>query len=332
LIVPTEEIVSTYTFRECLTYVYFSDQFFCAALGFTEVYVVPFVPSFSYNYLCTSTLLAAYLPVYIYIYSIQIVVYPLATYLLAKFVPFDRLPPWIKATLPGIIWPHHWLANRSVAGDKDQNKDGCANQSLEISAGQQQSQELASGRTILKTDDLMIKHLQGILVLITFGLCCPPLALTISLSMFLSLLQLRCVIGRFVLLRHPTLVDPHLPSSPFSPPSADSALRALKSGIVNLDRSFHHTAWIVVWSSCFFSVLLCWDIAGDEVGWMHSLWVPGVAVGYLLAVATFMNRPTVAFNRCSTDLPASSPPLASGEGNPILEMTELVPPPSEVSL
>jgi hypothetical protein len=146
----------------------------------------------------------------------------------------------------------------------------------------------------------MIKHLQGMLVLITFGLCCPPLAMAIALSMYLSLVQLRCVIGRFVLLRHPNLIEESQtrpavsPSSPSSPSSAsalasvDSSLGALKSGIMNLDRSFHQTAWIVVWTSCFFYVLLCWDIAGDEVGWERAMWVPLTAVGFLSCVSLFV--------------------------------------------
>jgi hypothetical protein len=325
--VPAEEIVSTYTFRECLTFLYLSDQFFCAALAFTEVSVVPFVPPFSYNYLCTSTLLSAYLPVYIYIYSLQALVYPLATYLLAKAVPFDQLPGWVRTKLPGILWPHHWLAESSpggLGGDRGRHHD-----TESTMRTKEDKRELASAGTILKTDELMTKHLQGTLVLITFGLCCPPLALTISLSLFISLLQLRCLIGRFLLLRHPTLLDQTLTSPAAALPSADSALRALKSGIVNLDRSFHHTAWIVVWTSCFFFVLLCWDIAGDEVGWLRSLWVPGVAVGYLLSI-TLVVKWLRAPHASSSPSPHCSETGECGHpSNPIIEM---ITPSSEVWL
>jgi Leucine-rich repeat (LRR) protein len=288
LIVPSDEITSTYVFRECLTYFYLSGQFFCGAFGFTEAFVTPFVPPFSYNYLCSSTLLAAYLPVYIYIYSIQIVLYPLATYLLSKYVPYPRLPHWVQAKLPGIIWPLHWAASEHLTAEKIQQ--------------QGQKLEIATARRLLKTDDLMTRYLQGVLVLITFGLCCPPLAMAIALSMYLSLVQLRCVIGRFVLLRHPDLIEGgqhHAPEAlePQSLASADASLGALKSGIMNLDRSFHQTAWIVVWTSCFFYVVLCWDIAGDEVGWERAVWVPLTAMGFIIGVSVFVKGRSYLLDR-----------------------------------
>lgn len=132
------------------------------------------------------------------------------------------------------------------------------------------------------------------LVLITFGLCCPPLAMAIALSMYLSLVQLRCIIGRFVLLRHPDLIEDgehHTPDETLQSQhaaSADASLGALKSGITNLDCSFHRTAWIVVWTSCFFYVILCWDIAGDEVGWERAAWVPLTALGFIISVSIFV--------------------------------------------
>ena len=38
--------------------------------------------------------------------------------------------------------------------------------------------------------------------------------------------------------------------------------------------------WRLVWCSAIFVALLSWDMAMDEVGWLQSVWVPLVPLGY----------------------------------------------------
>lgn len=36
--------------------------------------------------------------------------------------------------------------------------------------------------------------------------------------------------------------------------------------------------WPILWTSCLFMLCLCWDMAGDNVGWKKALWVPGCSL------------------------------------------------------
>jgi hypothetical protein len=62
--------------------------------------------------------------------------------------------------------------------------------------------------------------------------------------------------------------------------SPDLALLALNQSLVDLDSSYYH----VLWSSCFYISLICWDIAGDALG---SVWLPSLVVLFILSLRVF---------------------------------------------
>jgi hypothetical protein len=259
-----------------------NETIFCIGHRPNRVQVTPFTPTLSYNYLCGSTLLATYLPVYCYLYSIQLLTVPLNTLLLASQVPYTHLPHWARSKLSGVLWPHHWYA--TSGGGK----------------GDEGVKERPTSRSLLTRDTVVNKYAEDILNLITFGLCCPLLGLAISLSMSLNLLIQRGLIGRFLLAREELAYAPHSSSSPPPPRSSDwraisssssslsvapdLALLALNQSLLDLDSSYYHLLWVVLWSSCFFIAFLCWDIAGDTLGALESIWLPFLAVGFVITL------------------------------------------------
>lgn len=50
----------------------------------------------------------------------------------------------------------------------------------------------------------------------------------------------------------------------------------------NIFDSLIKCRWLILTPSCFFVTLLSWDIAGDELGWKRSFWIPLTGIGIML--------------------------------------------------
>lgn len=264
-----------------------------------RVDVPAFTPSFTYNYLCGSTLLSIYLPVYFYIYIIQIIFIPFTSYLTHNILPYSKLSLPIKLNFPGILWPDYWLQ------EENKNQSNQEKSLLTITT---------TPRVLYNGDNFANKFMQDIVVLITFGLCCPILCLAISLSIFLSILEFHCIIGYFISTKitHIKKISSEIPlqnnntnnntiaidlndnelnlsSNVISDLSNDILLQTIQYILSQIMKLCCDLVWIVIWTSCFFFIFLCWDIAGDEVGLENSIWVPIVAFGICL-IGYFMNN------------------------------------------
>jgi hypothetical protein len=68
--------------------------------------------------------------------------------------------------------------------------------------------------------------------------------------------------------------------------SEDQLLLLLNRQLHGVNSSLIVCKWPVILTSCFFVTLLSWDMAGDQGGWFHALWVPiaGVAMAVLIWV------------------------------------------------
>jgi hypothetical protein len=310
LLVKSDPLTSWYVYLECYNFSLYPQGLICTSYRETIKYLAPFIPSFSYNYLCGSTLLAAYIPVYLYLYSLQLLLPFLNTLLLSRWLIYPSLPPILRKKLPGVLWPHHWLAKDPLS--QQSNRPGSGMHSLPITATQQRP----TPRLLLRMDTIMTGHMQDLLILLTFGLCCPALAIVIGTSICFSILNVRLIIGRFILLRNPALqeqIETNSFPSPLSPslsltlrptslplPSSstlslpshrslrvyqsDLSLVALTAALSDLGRSYHQVLWVIVWNSCLFWTFLSWDIGGDEVGWNHCLWLPLLSVGFIVLI------------------------------------------------
>lgn len=227
-------------------------------------------------------------------YTFQLLLPFLSTYILSNYIPFSKLPEKIRNKLPGLLWPDYWITKNIYQSEAVSTTDIAS-----------LSKKRPSPQLLLKMDNIMTSHMQDFLLLLTFGLCSPVLAIVIGLSIYISILHVRFIVGRFVLWRHPglsslisNLQDAPVSGRPSSRPlpssrpnsrtssvsvyQSDIGLIALTMALSDLGRSYHQVLWVIVWNSCLFWALLSWDIAGDEVGWNHCIWVPFLSIGHIV--------------------------------------------------
>ena len=157
----------------------------CTQFSSRTVYVVPFEPPFIYNNICTSVILTSYIPVYVFVYAIQLFV------LIVSFVTFSSIryrdiPAWLRKGLPGVFWPEHeWT-----------------------------SQDTAPRDLLKSTEIVSFDILNHLAVFATFGMSSPFLGVLMLLSVTLKLFMWRVVIGRFVQSRLPGMWDGAGPPPP----------------------------------------------------------------------------------------------------------------------
>jgi hypothetical protein len=257
--------------------------------------VVPFVPPFVYNHMCSSSLLTRYLPVLIFSYCIQIC-FPIGiSYVVSRF-PYKALPWWIKLTQPGILWPTHWplsecsfipspLSNHSI--------DTIAptiQPSINPSIDDPASLSIQSlSQRLLKANKMVATYVEDVAILLTFGLCCPVLAFAIVVYLMLQTHFQKMLIGRFLRFRQ------DMSTKSFGVLTHDRAISALEISCQDSIIQVQRTVWIVVWTATMFYSGICWDVAGDEVGVVHALWAPLVAISFpLLCWIIFEYMPTFA--------------------------------------
>lgn len=218
------------------------------------VYVSPLRPPFLYNNLCTSTILTKYIPVYVFVYAIQLLVSVLQVIVLTS-VDYGRIPRLLHRGLHGVFWPGHvWNANSIVPRD------------------------------ILKaTEIISFDILNHLAVFTTFGLSSPYLAFILILSVWLKLRVWRVMISRFVYTR---LSQSREVLSHYELGGRGEGVRGINNDddglfILNLAclpivEMLENCMRPIVLSSAVFFAFICWDMAGDEIGWREAFWAPVV--------------------------------------------------------
>jgi Leucine-rich repeat (LRR) protein len=305
LLVEPDEIVSTYSFQTCDTTAILTvdevDYSICVSESTSTIDVAPLTPPFSYNYLCASTVLTAYIPVYLYIYCIEILLPVLSLYLLLFVFPkYHTLPPFLVDKVPAVLWIDfpEWL--------NDQLKNGSSSVVSPLSSqhrvknGEVEHTDLVEARqstiptTLFKPDGVFIPLLQHLAILLTFGMNSPALGLAIALAISVLILQLQWLTSRFV---------SHLNHFPAKGPT----MQLLTQSFFDPTSNILLNLWLIIGVSCVFISALCWDIAGDERGWNHVFWIP--LLGFALCLLLFAAFQT--FRHCflqSSPQPRSSSP------------------------
>ena len=111
--------------------------------------------------------------------------------------------------------------------------------------------------------------------MLSFGLCSPILAVAVACTVVCRMNVLMLLIGRFTNVLKCDVDDDVKESVHY-------ALVALGKIHFPLTEVLKQSFWAMVWTSAFFFSLVCWDIAGDEVGWRESVWIPIVTISYPL--------------------------------------------------
>lgn len=239
-----DEVSSTYSYSFCYRRVVASSE--CVSYGTRTVDVAPLVPPFSYNNLCSSVVLTSYVPVFLLVYAVHIVLPAVHLAVFATVATPTRFPPAVRAVVLGVFWPDYWRSGAAAEG------------------GGGDDQACATPMQLLKANRIMSSDvLNHLLVLFTFGLCSPFLAIAIVFAVGLKLQLWTLLLGRFVARREQARVG-----------GGDLALLALSEACVPMREKLTHCVWPVLWTSALFFSCLAWDVLGDAMAWRDAVWAP----------------------------------------------------------
>jgi hypothetical protein len=215
-----------------------------------------------YNNLCTSTILTSYIPVYVFVYAIQLLVSVLLVVVLTS-VEYTSLPRWLQKGLHGVFWPgHEWISDRIVPRD------------------------LLKATEIISFD--ILNHLA---VFVTFGISSPYLAVILIFSVCLKLYIWRMIIGRFAYTRSCPNSESICNIGGYKE-SGDDGLASLSLACLPIMDMLEDCMRPIVLSSAVFFACICWDMAGDKVDWRASFWAPAsvMMVPVLLWCVVFAHK------------------------------------------
>lgn len=270
-----------------------------------------FTPPFLYSYQCGSTLLTSYIPVYMYATSFQLVAGVLR--LVVVLNSNIQKHPWLINLTAGICWPDFWPKNIS-----DDNVEPPTAQ-------------------LIQPSQIISNFMNHIVLLLTFGLCSPLLAVYLTCSVCVNLSSWLMLIGRFIVQRN-FMFCPLLASSQPNPlirtlendssgeGISDPYLILLNHQLQGVHSYLPVCLGPIILISCVFSTLISWDIAGDEVGWFHSIWVPTVGL-IILFLLHIWNKILSNFIKIENFLPSfllppSLPhPVIDPSDHPTVELT-----------
>ena len=289
-----DEVVTPYTYRACLSHhtSVSTGLTACTTYEPEEVESAPLVPPFTYNNQCGSVLLTSYIPVFLLGYSIQILL-PAIVLVLSAHSPYKSIPPLIHDMLHGLLWPKQWIE----CGDEFVRNmyivDHCPDCMMKC-------------RSILCNDVL-----NNWLLLLTFGLCSPVLAVAIVTCVVLKMSIWVIAVGRFTRCvlddegdddsKEKYISDAQTPSTCRSSISVVAkgreaitsfALHSLAKLYIPLFTVLAGSFWRLAWCSALFVAMLAWDLAADDVGWLQSLWVPTLPFLVMIVLQTinFLNN------------------------------------------
>lgn len=279
-----EAVGSSYSYTDCSNLVYdvATGVSTCKAFTSIEVDVAALVPPFLYQYQCSSVVLTSYIPVFIYSYMLLLML-PFGAFVLTC-IPYKRIPKMLRTKFPGIIWPDYWITNREGRLTFDESEAVTAD-----NAG------ISTGRRLINIKTIVTQIMHHICVLLTFGLCSPVLAVIILCAVVVTTDMLRVGIARFVHYRVCTMHDEGKRGRLFGDTDderkscavlvqSDVAIQAL-SGEFKGTIDILVVCWFpVLVTSCWFFMMLCFDMVADDVGWDETLWVPVVYISLFCAV------------------------------------------------
>ena len=218
-----DPISSLYSYEDCSrsTLMLSSGLFECSEYAQYSIDVPPLIPPFSYNYDCSSVILTAYIPVYIYMYSLLAMV-PLALMLFGVTFRYHWIPDWLQPRVAGILWPYHWSMRGVTEHNDKENGTVDAHEARvrvrtfsdmstdsSVSEGEGDSindsapslQQIAEPQLMVNVIPIITQLMHNIFILSTFGLCSPFLAIVIVCYNSSHIVMWKVLLGRFVACR-----------------------------------------------------------------------------------------------------------------------------------
>lgn len=200
-----DEVSSTYEYQYCMYQVNEVDgSVTCRDYGIEVVEVAPLVPPFSYNNLCSSALLTSFIPVFIFVYSFQVML-PIIQLCLFTSSQYTFFPKAVRKLLFGIFWPDFWRthgAATSAGTSAGASSISTAVDADNVNDEDERDSNIAEPLKLLKANRIISTDiLSPLLVFCTFGICSPFLAVIMLVSVSMKLRMWLVLLGRFVYTR-----------------------------------------------------------------------------------------------------------------------------------
>jgi hypothetical protein len=263
--VPPEDISSSYSYQICAISFFGPDGIQCILYIPTVMDVLKITPPFTYSYQCGSTLLTSYLPIYMYSISLQIMSTFVKLMIIFAANASPQSFPWIKNWLPAICWPLDWNTREVILNNFSQSQP-CR---------------------LVEPYRIITSVMENLMLLLSFGLCCPVLSLSIMINVCLHGSCWLMLIGRFLssCLDQWTIVLSPSPGHVFTREKQsnddihkrDFLIALLTQQLQCVNASLVVCKWPLILTSCAFVTVLSWDMVGIK-------WVGMRLFGFLLLV------------------------------------------------
>jgi hypothetical protein len=253
--IKANEINSNYKYYLCESWLYSNlDNAQCLSYALVDVEVSPLTPPFTYTNLCGSVIITTYIPIFIYMYIINLFFITCVPYILCQYTKYSNFPVTLKKLFDGMMWPNHnWF-------DKTDETNSVTH--------------VTEPRQLLKVDNITTDILHHISILITFGLCSPILAMLICVYVCVYVIVLMILLGRFILI------------SQQNGNISEALLLLDKTSLHSFDYISTGLRFILCMSSIFFA-LLCLDMACDRVHWNEAVWLPLLSISISISILLF---------------------------------------------
>jgi hypothetical protein len=210
-------------------------------------------------------------------FALQLLFSLIIVVLMVQF-PYTALPSPIRNSIHGLMWPDIWRQKENLEHNKA-TVDLVPSVVLQI-------------RTIFCNDVM-----NNLLLLLTFGLCSPILAVAIVCCVLQKMTLWVVVIGRFTRCVLQCEAMEVSSQSSIAVKENDNAtyfaLSALAQVHTPLLPILAQSFWRLAWCSALFVALVSWDMAADGKGGFTSLWAPALPFAVLIGlrcVAYYVNQ------------------------------------------
>jgi hypothetical protein len=242
-------------------------------------FTTTYTPGFIYYYSCRSKLLSLYIPVYFYIYSMLLVGVPAMLCLQAQACQINWFPrSVIERTVKLILRPQDCLISNSTV----------------------------LGHMIIRGDSILVMVINHLVVLMTFGLMSPILAVVVALSIVVNTLAWQITIIRFfksadraapffivpAVVQEAPSESTECPDSTFAHNNNSTQFHGEdESKLQLLNKSIGHTwicpknaKWLIFYCSIWFFGLMIFDMVGDQRGWKAAVGAIVIVAGLMLVL------------------------------------------------
>jgi hypothetical protein len=248
-------------------------------------------------------------------YTFSLVSVPLFHYLVSRH-HYTTVPSFIRKIFPGILWPNYWPLERDSLDNLLTGQQSSSRQSLLLNSNNSTTNNTATNtntttlpfHNLYNFEEIFAQLSRDVVVSLTFGLCCPPLAVLILFVIWIKYFCSKIILNRFFFsrMRLVTTAEHTEQSALFSPRNSlvghrdtsasvisstqtsfsetsmsmslttlsDPLVQILNSSFNSVEMAFERCFPPILFSTTIFFGLLCWDISADEISWKKTIYIP----------------------------------------------------------